>query len=182
MAPLPLPDAVPLPSPVVVKDDAVRRQVVGQHTPGGAGAEDVADGVDDFPAVVFDGSSAGFGRRQQGFQELPFGVVEVAGVGCTVHNGWYDTPEQAPPAGILHGYLALFRHALTSEEQRETAEPGRRYYLGPLVYRGAEELHYCPGTVYSASCSEGAMAVRSYPLYYTKSALREITLPPLFSN
>ena len=37
----------------------------------------VGDGVDDFPAGVFDGASAGIGQRQQGFQELPFGVVEV---------------------------------------------------------------------------------------------------------
>ena len=80
------PDAVPLPGAVVVEHDAAGRQVVRQHPPGGAGAEDVEDGVGDFPAVVLDGASAGFGWRQQGFQELPFGVVEVGGVGCTVHN------------------------------------------------------------------------------------------------
>ena len=40
---------------VVVKHDAVERQVLGQHTPGCAGSEyvDVEDGVDYFPAVVF---------------------------------------------------------------------------------------------------------------------------------
>ena len=55
---------------------------MGWHTIGGAGAEDVADGVEDFPAVVFDRASAGFGwRQQQWFQEMPFGVVEVAGLG-----------------------------------------------------------------------------------------------------
>ena len=62
------PDARLAPGAVVVKDDAIGRKVVGQHTPGGAGTQDIEDGVDDFPAGILDGSAAGLRRRQQGFQ------------------------------------------------------------------------------------------------------------------
>ena len=81
------PGAILLPDAVIVKHDAAGRQVVGQHTPGGAGAEDIKDVTDDFQAGVFDGSPAGFGWRQQGFQEQPFGAVEVEGVRCSIHSG-----------------------------------------------------------------------------------------------
>ena len=86
------------------------------------------------------------------------------------------TPDNAGGVIILD-----FDKGLTSE-QRTTAEPGLCYYLGPLVYRGADEHRYCPGTVYGGSCPENELVSRSYPLYYTESVLREITLPPLFSN
>ena len=80
------PNARFAPSAIVVKDDAIRREIVGQQTPGGAGAQGIEDGVDDFPAGILDGASAGLGRRQQGFQEPPFGVGEVAGVRQWVHG------------------------------------------------------------------------------------------------
>ena len=60
------PDAGLAPSAIVVKDDAIRRQVVRQQTPGGAGTQDVEDGVDDFPAGIFDGASAGLGGGNRG--------------------------------------------------------------------------------------------------------------------
>ena len=63
-----LPNARLAPNAIVVKDDAIGREGVGQQTPGGAGVQDIEDGVDDFPAGIFDGASAGLGRRQQGFQ------------------------------------------------------------------------------------------------------------------
>ena len=66
-----LPDARLAPSAIVVKDDAIWREIVRQQTPGGAGVQDIEDGVDDFPAGIagiLDGASAGLGRRRQGFQ------------------------------------------------------------------------------------------------------------------
>ena len=56
------------------------------------------DGVDDFPAAVFDGLSAGLGRWQQGFQDLPFGVVEVGRLGWSVHK-WVVGCTKAGAAG-----------------------------------------------------------------------------------
>ena len=85
---------------------------MGQHTPGGAGAENIKDGIDDFPAGVFDGSPAGFGRQQQGFQELPFDVVEV-GVRCSVHNGWYDSQSSGGCPAYLTARQCLSGHTLS---------------------------------------------------------------------
>ena len=77
----PLPGAITTPGPEVVEDNAPRWQVVGQHPPGAPSAQHVADGVDDLPTRVGDRSAARFGRWQQWFQQLPFSVAEVAGIG-----------------------------------------------------------------------------------------------------
>ena len=81
----PLPGAITTPGTEVVEHDAPRRQVVGQHPPGAPSAQHVADGVDDLPTRVGDGSAARFGRWQQWFQQLPFSVAEVAGIGWSFH-------------------------------------------------------------------------------------------------
>ena len=49
-----------------MEGDVIGRQVVGQHTPGGANAPDVEDGADDFPAVVFDGARPGLVGSSRG--------------------------------------------------------------------------------------------------------------------
>ena len=77
----PLPGAITTPGTEVMEHDAPRRQVVGQHPPGATSAQHVADGVDDLPTGVGDGSAARFGRWQQGLEQLPFSVAEVAGIG-----------------------------------------------------------------------------------------------------
>ena len=81
----PLPGAITTPGPEVVEDNAPRWQVVGQHPPGAPSAQHVADGVDDLPTRVGDRSAARFGRWQQWFQQLPFSVAEVAGIGWSFH-------------------------------------------------------------------------------------------------
>ena len=51
---------------VIVEDDAVGRPVVGQHTPGGTGVQDLEDGVDDFPARELMGRPPGLGGGGRG--------------------------------------------------------------------------------------------------------------------
>ena len=74
-----LPGAITTPSPEVVEDNAPGRQVMGQHPPGASSAQHVADGVDDLPPGVGDGSAARSGRWQQWFQQLPFRSLRSLG-------------------------------------------------------------------------------------------------------
>ena len=82
----PLPGAITTPGAKVMEHDAPRWQVVGQHPPGATSAQHVADGVDDLPPGVGDGSAARFGRWQQGLEQLPFSVAEVAGIRWSFHT------------------------------------------------------------------------------------------------
>ena len=111
------PDARLTPSAVVMKDNAIRREVVGQQAPGGAGAQDIEDGVDDFPAGILDRASAGLGRRQQGFQEPPFGVGEVAGVRQSVQGLMLYRNDRRQPLRRSANYR-LFRHPLRTLPSR----------------------------------------------------------------
>ena len=61
------PDARPTPGQAIVKDDAIRREVVRQHTLGDASTQDL-------------------GRRQQKLPEPPFGASAVAEVRRPVHG------------------------------------------------------------------------------------------------
>ncbi len=81
----PLPASLPAPGAEVMEDDAPRRQVMGQHPPRATAAKYAADGVDRLPAGILERPAARSGRRQQGFQPLPFPAAEAAGIGCSVH-------------------------------------------------------------------------------------------------
>ena len=59
-----LPGSVPAPSAEVMKGSAPRWQIMRQHPPRASGAQHIADGIHHLPAGVFDGTAAGFGRRQ----------------------------------------------------------------------------------------------------------------------
>ena len=62
----------------------VRREVLGQHAPGDAAAQDEEDGVHQF-AHVPRPLPAGFGwRRQQRNECLPFGIGQIAGIAQVV--------------------------------------------------------------------------------------------------
>ena len=133
----PLPSSVATPGAEVVEDDAPGRQVVGQHSPGAAGAQNVADGVDDLPPGVGDRPSARFGRWQQGFPKLPFPVADVAGVDSSFH-----TPTLHPTPKIMPLYRNtnsdLFRHPLSKPppiQGRGVWPPRNRQWPGrtPLI-------------------------------------------------
>ena len=81
----PLPGPILTPGAEVMEDNAPRWQVVGQHPPGATGAQHVANGVYDLAPRVLDRPTAGFGRRQQRFQQLPLFVVQIAGVNRSLH-------------------------------------------------------------------------------------------------
>jgi hypothetical protein len=98
MPPLALP--VPLPQGVVdpdqqagagplvevVADGARFGEVVRDVAPGAAGAQEVEDGVGDLPQVDLAGSAHVLGRLDEGAQQLPLLVGQVAGI--------------APPSGL----------------------------------------------------------------------------------
>ncbi len=62
-------------------DDAPRWQIVGDKPPGTAGTQDVEDGIDDLPLGIHFRPAARFGGRDQGCENLPFGIIEIGGVG-----------------------------------------------------------------------------------------------------
>jgi hypothetical protein len=82
----PLPGAVLLPRPEVVKHDAVGRKVLGQRPPGAAFPDQIEDGVDDFPAGVLRWAPSRFGFWDQVDEALPLGIGEVGGVSFSVHT------------------------------------------------------------------------------------------------
>ena len=63
------------------------------------------------PVRVFDGTAAGFGRRQQRFQQLPLPVVQVGGVIWSVHTPRLRHSARSSPS-CLYASFYLFRHPL----------------------------------------------------------------------
>ena len=78
------PEAALAPGGEVIEDGGLGWKVLGQHAPLAAGAVEIEDGVEDGSPCVLDGSSAGFGLGKERFEELPFEVAEVTGIGL----GW----------------------------------------------------------------------------------------------
>ncbi len=77
----PLPGAISSPAPKVVIDEAPRRQIIGDKPPGTAGPQDIQDRVDDLPFGIHFRSATWLGSRDQGCENLPFGIIEVGWVG-----------------------------------------------------------------------------------------------------
>lgn len=106
-----------------MQDDAPRRQVMGQSAsggPGAAGAQHVANGVDDLPSGVGDRPTTRFGGRQQGFKQLPFSVAEIAGISWSFHTTTLQPTPMALPS-CVHPNWILFRHPLS--EFRMAVQP-----------------------------------------------------------
>ena len=69
------------PSPSLLVDRRPGREVLGEITPGGAGADDPAKGVQDVAEVMLALGGVLGQEAEIGEYELPFGVGDVAGVG-----------------------------------------------------------------------------------------------------
>jgi hypothetical protein len=97
---------------------AARRQVLGDRAPLAAGAEHVHDAVDDLALVDLALAPAALGGRDQGRDQRPFRVGQVAGIAQVVavvaaavldgpHGGTREsvTPhsESRTPAGLKRG-------------------------------------------------------------------------------
>ena len=80
-----LPSSIPTPGAKVMEGNASEWQVMGQHPPGATSTQHIANGVHNLPTGVLDGSTARFGLGQQGFQQLPLPVAEVAGISRSCH-------------------------------------------------------------------------------------------------
>ena len=93
----PLPGPILTPGAEVMEDNAPRWQVVGQHPPRATGAQHVANGVYDLAPRVLHRPTAGFGRRQQRFQQLPLFVVQIAGVNRSLHATTLRPTPNLPP-------------------------------------------------------------------------------------
>ena len=120
-----LPGSVPAPSAEVMKGSAPRWQVMRQHPPRASGAQHIADGIHHLPAGVFDGTAAGFGRRQQRFQQLPLPVVQVGGVIWSVHTPRLRHSARSSPS-CHYASFYLFRHPV-SITTTYRAKPGRGF-------------------------------------------------------
>jgi hypothetical protein len=71
-----LPGPILLPWAEVVIDHAPRRQVMGQHAPGAAAAQEREDGVQDLTLRVGFRSAAWFGFWNQMLDQVPFVITE----------------------------------------------------------------------------------------------------------
>ena len=107
----PLPASIPAPSSKVMESSAPGWQVMRQHPPRAPGAQYIADGVHHLPARVLDGTAAGFGRRQQWFQQLPLPVVQVGRISWSIHAPRLRQPARSSPS-CPHASFLLFRHPL----------------------------------------------------------------------
>src|SRR5262249_35280928 len=82
-----LPGAVALPAPEVGVDGLPGRQVVRQQAPGPAGAQEVADAVDDLADVDAAGATTRLGGGDHRRQHSPLGVGQVGRVSLAGHAG-----------------------------------------------------------------------------------------------
>ena len=149
----PLPGAITTPGAKVMEHDAPRWQVVGQHPPGATSAQHVADGVDDLPPGVGDGSAARFGRWQQGLEQLPFSVAEVAGIRWSFH-----TPKLRPtPLSCLciSTPISTFLDALLDQSEI-TSDTPVPFDLHDVWYR----LEYENNATYQMKSNESTVQVR----------------------
>jgi hypothetical protein len=71
------PRAVLAPLTKVVIDDAPRGQVMRQHPPGTAAAQQIEDGVEDVPLGVGLGTAPRFGVGHEMLEHVPFFVTEI---------------------------------------------------------------------------------------------------------
>src|SRR5262249_23630787 len=79
------PSPVVPPPPEVVVHGPPRGEVMGQGPPGAAVSVAIEDGVDDRTETRLAGSPEVPIRREQGPQEGPSGIGQVARIGCGVH-------------------------------------------------------------------------------------------------
>src|SRR4051812_50044088 len=79
------PGAVVTPADEVVVDGPPGREVVGQGPPGAAVAVAVEDGVDDLAEAVLAWPTEGLGPGEQGLEDRPLGVGQVARIGLGFH-------------------------------------------------------------------------------------------------
>src|SRR5687768_5447606 len=80
-----LPNAGFAPAAKVAIDRVPGRKIMGQHPPTAAAAQDVENGVDDFPARVAGRTSARFDGRHERFEPCPLRITQVGGVRFSLH-------------------------------------------------------------------------------------------------
>lgn len=86
-----LPGAVQAPLPKIVVHNAPRRQVMGQHPPRAAAAQQVEDPIENFSPGVVGGSPAALGLRHQMLDEVPFFITEISWVWLSGHHTLKNT-------------------------------------------------------------------------------------------
>ena len=76
-----LPEAVPATGAEVIEDGGLGGEVLRQHAPLAPGAVEMEDGVENGSARLRDGSPVRAGLGKERFEEFPFEVREVTGIG-----------------------------------------------------------------------------------------------------
>jgi hypothetical protein len=75
------PGTVETPLTKIVRDDAMRRQIMRQRTPGNAASNDIENPVENLAFGIRSGSTAGFCFRKKWLKNLPWFIIEVSGIG-----------------------------------------------------------------------------------------------------
>src|SRR5688572_32820982 len=71
------PGAIETPLTKIVIDDAMRRQIMRDHAPSNPPANDIEDTVENLSFGIRFGSSSGFGRWDERFEEAPLSIAQV---------------------------------------------------------------------------------------------------------
>ena len=92
---------------------------MGQHPPSAAGTQHVANSIDYLQAGIRDRPSAGFGRRQNGFQQLPLLSTEVARIGWSSYTSKLRLPTTGVPVSLMPKFVH-FRNRLKAHNDPKT--------------------------------------------------------------
>jgi hypothetical protein len=80
------PHSLTLPSAEVFVDRLPGRKVMGESSPGTALTYPVEDGIENFPHIHLPMTTSSFFSRQQWFEQIPFGITYVTGIGFSRHR------------------------------------------------------------------------------------------------
>ncbi len=96
-----LPSPIPAPAPKVVVDRALRWQVMGEHTPGAATAQQIEDGIEDLPLGIFLRPSSRFRLGHEMLDQVPFFISQVGRIRLSGFHAPEDTQSRLAHASFL---------------------------------------------------------------------------------
>jgi hypothetical protein len=77
------PGAIETPLAKIVIDNALRRQIMRQRTPGNTASNDIENPIENVAFGIGSGSTAGFCLRKKWLKNLPLLIIEISGIGCS---------------------------------------------------------------------------------------------------
>lgn len=84
-------------------DRAPRREVVREHSPRTPAAIDIKNAIKNLSHLDFTRAAPGFGRRNQGFNHMPFSITQITRIGPSNHQvqSPHKKVDRVPPVVLL---------------------------------------------------------------------------------